>query len=578
MLPGAGGRIALFGTVIVLAIAASCEFAGSARAEALSGLASTCPYCDTADGGARAINLFRAMGGTPQGGDGWYTPTDASDYMPDGGSWTTQAQDDLGAVEESVGTDSGLGGALEGAGVAGGGITGLAALGTVGLAAITAGVWVHDGHMLFHYLFDDSSGGPDPTEDFGSNGEWQYTSNLASEGFSCAADTFDGPNCPTSMPSGPGLVWIWHDSGGQTRQDVTPGPAEDTCQSGVPAPWYGTQWSDAGWTQYCELWTGNSWQWYTFSVRTYFATVSEGGVPVAGYPDDGSVTPPSGADVITAKPPYQMPPYYPEPDRSTTAQQLSAYLQSHPALANAVEHAIAPVQVPAIQEGETPTAYASDLAAAGLQSHVVTMNATDTTAADGDVVEADPEPGTEVSPGTTVEVAANPSSPSISEPDERCDVDNGEGAPGSPGNPPSDGTNYPFYQTAPGTLAPYTATVDPTNSSPPQTTIPLRWGTTGWGWTHILLKHPYTSADEQQTMQALATDANPQATRFTRTNQWDFRYFYDMPDGVGGTIVCVRTARVEYYQDPKALAASVSGIRGIQNSFAGLYLGGVPGH
>jgi hypothetical protein len=123
------------------------------------------------------------------------------------------------------------------------------------------------------------------------------------------------------------------------------------------------------------------------------------------------------------------------------------------------------------------------------------------------------------------------------------------------------------------------AGTDPTASSPPQTTIPLRWGTVKWGWTHILLSHPYTSADENDTMLALETDPTPTRS-FDATKQWDFHYFYQVDDGTGdgGKVTCVRTVRVEYYQDPAAEAAGVFGIRGIQNSFAGLYIGGIPGH
>lgn len=105
----------------MMTVAIMAEGVSSAHAEALTGLTSTCPYCDTASGGARVINLIRAMGGTPQGGDGWYTPTDVTGYIPAGGSWATQAQSDLQTVEQGVGTDSVLGGEVEGAGVAGGG-------------------------------------------------------------------------------------------------------------------------------------------------------------------------------------------------------------------------------------------------------------------------------------------------------------------------------------------------------------------------------------------------------------------------------------------------------------------------
>jgi hypothetical protein len=83
---------------------------------------------------------------------------------------------------------------------------------------------------------------------------------------------------------------------------------------------------------------------------------------------------------------------------------------------------------------------------------------------------------------------------------------------------------------------------------------------------------PGVTTGESERMRDLET------TRFASTNQWDFHLFYTEPDGSGGTIQCLRTVRVEYYQDPRAAAAGVQGIRGIQNSYTGLYLGGIPGH
>ena len=125
---------------------------------------------------------------------------------------------------------------------------------------------------------------------------------------------------------------------------------------------------------------------------------------------------------------------------------------------------------------------------------------------------------------------------------------------------------------------PDTATVDPTGSSPAQLAIPLRWGTVDWGWRHILQTHPYTAADRQQTIEALATDADPTPSNaFTSRPQWDFHLYSTAPDGSGGTIQCVRTVRVDYYQSTAAANAGVPGIRGIQNSFTGAVVNGSPG-
>ena len=98
-----------------------------------------------------------------------------------------------------------------------------------------------------------------------------------------------------------------------------------------------------------------------------------------------------------------------------------------------------------------------------------------------------------------------------------------------------------------------------------------------WGWRHVLQKHPYSAADRQQTQDALASDLSP-TPAFTSTHQWDFHLFFDASDGAGGTLTCLRTVRAEYFQDPKASAAGVQGIRGIQNSYTGHYIGGLTGH
>jgi hypothetical protein len=277
-----------------------------------------------------------------------------------------------------------------------------------------------------------------------------------------------------------------------------------------------------------------------------------------------------------------------DPGYDTTKQALTSALQSgdYPTLTAWLSYQLNPrcypnplnstVTVPSISPDETPSNYENCLTTLGLSGSTTTLAETDTTVANADVTETSPESGDSVEPGTTVDIAVNPKTPQISEPDSRCNVDSKAGSPGDPGNPPSDGTNYPVYQLVKG--SPYPAAVDPTGESPAQTQIPLRWGRVDWGWRHILQKHPYTSADEQQTMQALATDTAPTPGGFASTNQWDFHLFYTEPDGSGGTIQCLRTVRVEYYQDPKAAAVGVLGIRGIQNSYTGLYTSGLPGH
>jgi hypothetical protein len=229
--------------------------------------------------------------------------------------------------------------------------------------------------------------------------------------------------------------------------------------------------------------------------------------------------------------------------------------------------------VPEPMPHETPDAYVLRLEQAGLHGTVTTLRETDPSAGNGEIVTARPDPGTTVEAGGNVELAVNPGIPKVSESDPRCDVNNGGGSTGDPGDPPSDGSSYPQYQTVEN--SPYPAGVDPSGSSPPVTQIPLRWGTTRWGWRHLLQAHPYTSADESQTAAALASDPVPMPSW---SSQWIFHRFYDMPDGSGGTINCVRSVSVEYAVEPNAEKAGLAGIRGIQDSYTGKYLGGVPGH
>lgn len=393
----------------------------------------------------------------------------------------------------------------------------------------------------------------------------------ASEGFHVAWS--DGPSSgdwqssyydEVSYPRG----WILWDSSG-INNIVLEWDGAGACRSGGPVD------APSGWT--AQIWQWNEcWVGYGQPLVPYYA---EGFYVPASEVFSG---PPADYDGQTADTVIQSS-GIPDPGYDTTKQALSTALQSgnYPTLTAWLAHQLDPrcypdplsstVTVPSIVSDETPSDYQDCLTTLGLGANTTTLAETDTTVGNGDVVETDPESGSSVQPGTTVQVAANPQTPQFSQQDPRCDVDNGAGSPGDPGDPPSDGTNYPAYQLVQG--SPYPAAVDPTGESPAQTEIPLRWGTTRWGWRHILQNHPYTSADQQQTMQALATDTSPTSDGYPSTNQWDFHLLYTEPDGSGGTLQCARTVRVEYYQDPNAAKAGVQGIRGIQNSFTGAVVG-----
>ena len=501
------------------------------------------------------VSIFGEMNGSPP--LSWY-PTDTP---PPVQGWSAQAQQDLSSVEAGTSTTSGSGEAI-GEGLMGAGSEAgllasptdlLVALGPVGLGAADTVLLVHDGTLLFHALFGSEPPNQDPNSrllGWIASTSYYFPNTLAA--------AFAGPDSSIVEQTigdadwnSPGW-WAWWELG-------SPSNTATEINYEAPAPSTGTRLN----------WSGG------WGTHTYYLLASD--VPGAVEPYTASSPQPNAT--------LQAPPLPSWQDAEANLNTALAQPEYH-TLRLELQHILDPrrspdptsatVQVPTISPNETPSDYQACLTTLGLNASVTTLAETDTTVGNGDVVETNPESGTSVQPGTTVDVAANPQTPQVSQEDSRCDIDNSASSPGDPGNPPSDGTSYPEYQLVKG--SPYPAAVDPTGESPPQTQIPLRWGTTRWGWRHILQKHPYTSADQQQTMQALATDTAPTPGGFPSTNQWDFHLFYTEPDGSGGTIQCLRTVRVEYYQDPNAEKAGVQGIRGINNSYTGLYEGGLPGH
>jgi PASTA domain-containing protein len=427
-------------------------------------------------------------------------------------------------------------------------------LGGVSLVGVDTTLVIHDGTMLYHAFFGSAAPPEDATLErwLTSDPLWYQWQGPNSDAAATAAGA-DVMNAPGWLAQ-----WQWQ------SQFFTEAPHG----LNFPAPSVGTR---------VDFYDFDSMDNFYWGDHFYYLLARD--IP-------GSV---STYNPATDQPDYTLPtPAL--PDRSTAATALNTELArpEYHTLRLELQHLLDPrcspdptsstVPVPTILPDQTPTDYEACLATLGLNGNVSTLSETDTTVANGGVVETVPEQGDTVQPGTTVEIAANPSSAQISEPDDRCDVNNGAGATGATDDPPADGTGYPPYQLVED--SPYPAAIDPSASSPAITDVPLRWGTTGWGRRHILVKHPYTAADKVQTMQALADDTNPTPTRFTAASQWDFHHFYTMPDGgdTGGTVTCVRTVRVEYFVDKKALTAGLDGIRGIQNSYAGLYLGGLPGH
>jgi hypothetical protein len=527
------------------------------RADGLSALAGDCPACATTAGGDRVVAIFGEMNGTPP--LSWY-PTDTP---PPVQGWAAQSEQDLSALEADTSTTS-ASGADVGAGLMGGASEAgflasptdlLLAIGPVALVGADAVVLVHDGGLLFHAVFGSAPQAP-----------WSCSDKplgwITSYDYPTLGDNFAGPDLSLAEQAlgdddwnSPGW-WAWWEIGGDagnTATEVWSGCDAPEPSVGTPLSWTGGWGHDAQYLLARDI---------PGLVEPYTASSPQPDVTLSAPALPSEQDAMSNLNTVLAQPEYH-----------TLRLELQHILDPR----CSPDPTSQTVQVPTILPDESSSDYQDCLLTLGLSANVTTLAETDTTVGDGGVVETDPEPGSSVQPGATVNVAVNPQTPQVSQKDSRCDVDNGAGSSGDPGNPPSDGTNYPAYQLVQD--SPYPAAVDPTGESPAQSEVPLRWGTVGWGWRHILdHDHPYTSADQEQTMQALATDTNPTPGGFASTNQWDFHLFYSESDGSGGTIQCLRTVRVEYYQDPKAANAGVQGIRGIQNSYTGLYDGGLPGH
>lgn len=528
--------------------------AASARADSLPALAQDCPACATDAGGARVINIYGEMNGTPP--LQWY----ATNTPPPAQGWAAQASDDLGAVEEASQaggtTAESIGGSLMGTGADTGFLAGasdlVATLGPIGLAAADAGLLIHDGTLLFHALFGSAA----PPQDSATLLRWTEWMGGS------IGNSWEGPNAGAAETAAGDDVWNasgWLAEWMWQNQEFTEVPHGND----FPAPSRGTR---VDFYQYDGL---DNFHW---GDHFYYLLARD--IP-------GSVT---SYNPNTDQPDYTLPtPAL--PDRSTAASALNTELArpEYHTLRLELQHILDPrcspdptsstVTVPSVLPDETPSDYEACLTSLGLTGNVSTLGATDLDVGDGDVAESVPEEGDAVQPGTTVDIGANPTTPKISREDSRCDVDGGAGAPGSPGPPPADGTSYPNYQLVED--SPYPAATDPSGSMPAETAIPLRWGTSKWGWSHILRKHPYTAADKVQTQAALATDTTPIPSW---QNQWVFLYFYSVADGDGGSLQCVRSVPVNYWANKSATDAGLTGIEGIQNSFTGAYIGGAPGH
>ncbi|MDQ6914349.1 MAG: hypothetical protein M3155_00890 [Actinomycetota bacterium] len=219
---------------------------------------------------------------------------------------------------------------------------------------------------------------------------------------------------------------------------------------------------------------------------------------------------------------------------------------------------VSTVSVPDILDNESPSHYESCLATLGLTSHEETLSESDPDTADGAAAMTNPSAGTEVEPGSQVDVGKNPSVRVGATEDPRCKPQP-PGDVGDPGqNPPGYAGLNPAYQLQ----ASYPGS-NPTLESRPPDSIELYWGTTRWGLRKIKLKHGYGEGDESDTKKALTNP--PTGVLFASNQTWNFHDFYDVEQVDGGVLHCVRTVSVQYLPDRGQTQR-----KGITNSFSGI--------
>jgi hypothetical protein len=322
-----------------------------------------------------------------------------------------------------------------------------------------------------------------------------------------------------------------------------------------------------------SCWTNN----YRTGIRGWWTDLGSGRTLEApasstdsSWPADGSGTP--------TRIQSDMPP---RPERGgATADKIGQVLHDHPALRKEIVYVLNRQDPedqtawtvttvddgPAVGRATVPDctgvsyeACVTRLHAAGFDDVTqYTFPETILDAADGEVVDTDPESGDSVDPETTpVTIGVNPPTATKTQRDERCET--GEGPQPDPGPPLPDGTALPQYQTiemfssldASGDLPPY-----------PPMMIPLRYGAKKWGWRKIKMVHGYGTLDAEQTRLALEVDSAPTPAKWASRNQREFHYTYSVAVG-SETIQCVRSAIVEYAPDPNGR------FRGVTNSYQG---------
>jgi hypothetical protein len=387
--------LSLVSAATLIAIAMLSFATAPAHADPLPALAPDCPACATAAGGARVIDIFGEMNGTPP--LQWY----ATDTPPPAQGWAAQATDDLTTVEEAsqVGGASGesVGAGLMGAGADAGFLATstelVATLGPIGLAAADTGLLIHDGDLLFHAFFGSSA----PPEEATLWRWYSYVPFYGTDG--TLADSWEGPNLRAAEAAVGDEVmhaqgWLAQWEWGNPITVVPHG-------HDWPAPSIGTR---------VDIYDFDSIDDFYWGDHFYYLLARD--IP-------GSVT---TYNPNTDQPNYTVPtPAL--PDRSTAASALNTELAQpeYHTLRRELQHLLDPrcspdptsstVTIPTVLPNETPSDYAQCLSTLGLNANP-TATLPDSQADWGtpasDVVNAQPAPGVAVNPGSDVTIYANP--------------------------------------------------------------------------------------------------------------------------------------------------------------------------
>jgi hypothetical protein len=531
-------------TVVLLSVLALLALPRAARTEPL-GLSPTaaaeCPDCETATGGAQAINYFEQL--APQE-DVTLTPPDGAAPPPDGWNASAQtmvadegantaAEDTAGEAADVVSSESIV---VEEAAGSVPELCGTAVLcpAALGVGAFMTGYSIGTGaKALYLRLFGGDA--PDTDPNIISNVTWKSWAGPGD--YRIASDTG-----PVVHPGEWYLEWAEQNPFGYNFfnyawHGATTG---NQCRFGLPQPHFVIVRSGTT-PNRCSSDPPQPIEAY---VRTPEMFVSH------RYPPQPAGSPgPSGTTSVPAPA---------TPSRSDFADAARHVLDdpSSRSLRLWLEHELSPrchadptrdtVNVPEPLDGESETSFENCLTTLGLVPTAIELSDADLDADYGNPVFSDPGYEASADPGTEVRVYRNPpETRADTHFDRRCRPD-GSGPTGDPGDsPPGYVGAYPDLQRRPLPAPEGYPGEDVLRST--YRTIRLLWGTEYWGYRHIAIKRGYGPEDEADTAEALQ-DPTP-IPEADNDSSWRFQAFYNVIDAVTGAPVhCVRTVVVNFFQ------------------------------